>query len=110
MLVKKLVITAAAGALLFASAAGVFASYHKTVTVTKVHVENEAIVTNNVLTGANTGLNFTSVSGGKTVSGNASNGGETGSTTGGNAAQVTTGDAGASTVLTNTVNTTVVSL
>lgn len=130
MLIKKVAITAAAGAIMLASAAGAFAHHGgtsteynhsfntstKTVTVTKADIHNDAHVSNMVFTAANTGLNDTTVSGGattaNTTSGEAEKGGTSGATggavTGGNVASVTTGDAGAASFVSNSVNTTTV--
>lgn len=99
---------------------GNFHSFNtKTVTVTKAHVYNNANVTNTTVTVANTGLNFTGSNGGtnnaNTTSGKAEDGGHYGGITGGAqyqggaASNVTTGDAGAASVVTNAVNTTSVS-
>ena len=116
---NKIAKIAATAAIVLAIATPAFASSHKTVTVTKVKVENTAHVENNVATVSNSGLNQNNVSGGKTVggdthSGNASKGGETGDTTGGatiggNEGTLSTGNAHANTGVSNVVNTTVVS-
>lgn len=135
MIFKKIAISAAAGAIMLASASGVFASYNpyhntdgnktidsyntttntKTVTVLKADVSNFGMVYNNVVTGANTGGNMVSADGG-----NASSGGSTshhhysypsggGSATGGSATNnITTGNAGSSSTVSNVVNTTLI--
>jgi len=88
--------------------------YTKTVTVTKAEVNNVATVDNYVFTGANSGLNEQSATGGDATSGGSTEhhwwGGSSGGTANaGDAKNVMfTGDAGASSTVTNVVNTTVV--
>lgn len=124
MLVKKLVITAAAGALMLGSAAGAFASHHSvshSFNGNKVAVvTTTSTVSNEVFTASNTGLNETSStdggnSTGDAKSGKAFKGGESGdvtggaATSGGNTTAVVTGDASATSTVSTTVGTTTVS-
>lgn len=90
----------------------------KTVVVTKADVSNHAFVSNDVVTVAKIGGNNAGVLGGNTTTGNttsgeAEKGGASGAATGGTALggasnTIATGNAGATSVLTNVVNPTMI--